>query len=82
MKKSENFCLPVVYHLVEDVLSVYELNNRKWNIRYVLRRFRSIDHWACVVERGLMEVGVEALLKELIPTSLYKLGLELPKGQN
>lgn len=82
MKKSETFCLPVVYSLVEDVLSVYELNNRKWNIRYMSGRFRSIDHWACVVERGLMEVGVEALLKELIPTSLYKLGLELRIGQN
>ena len=51
MKKSENFCLPVAYNLVEDVLSVCELNNRRWNIRYMLDRFRSIEHWARVVEK-------------------------------
>lgn len=81
MKKSENFCLPVVYNLVEDVLSVCELNNR-WNIRYMLDRFRSLDRWGCVVEKGLMEVHVEIPVKELIPTFLYKLGLERWKGQN
>lgn len=48
----------------------------------MLDRFRSIDHWACVVEKGLMEVYLEAPVKELIPTSLCKLGLELQKGQN
>lgn len=82
MKQSENSCLPVVYGLVEDVLSMYELNNRRWNIRYMLGRFRNVDHWACVVEKGLMEVHVEIPVKKLIPTSPYKLGLELRKGQN
>lgn len=48
----------------------------------MLDRFRSIDHWARVVEKGLMEVHVEAPVKESIPTSLYKLRLELWKGQN
>lgn len=74
MKQSEDFCLPVVYNLVEDVLSVYELNNKRWNIRYMLDRFKSMDHWAYVVKNCLMEVDVEVPIRELILTSLYKVG--------
>lgn len=47
------------------MLSVYELSNKRWNIRYMLDRFRSIGLWACLVEGSLMEVDVE------VPVEIY-----------
>lgn len=64
------------------MLSVYdELSNKRWNIRCMLGRIRSVDHWACSVEKSLMEVNVEVPVKIGTPY-FYKLNLNLRKCQD